>query len=70
MARAYQCPSGLFRRREYAGAREKAEAALASGSIDAAVAALDLDPNDDVMATARLKKHLAGVLPAAWPSNY
>jgi carbon-monoxide dehydrogenase medium subunit len=41
---------------------KKAEAALASGSIDAAVAALDLDPNDDVMATARLKKHLAGVL--------
>ena len=41
---------------------KKAEAALASGNIDAAVAALDLDPNDDVMATARLKKHLAGVL--------
>jgi aerobic carbon-monoxide dehydrogenase medium subunit len=41
---------------------KKAEAALASGNIDAAVAALDLDPNDDVLATARLKKHLAGVL--------
>ena len=41
---------------------KKAEAALASGNIDAAVAALDLDPNDDVQATARLKKHLAGVL--------
>jgi carbon-monoxide dehydrogenase medium subunit len=41
---------------------KKAEAALASGNIDAAVAALDLDPNDDVQATARVKKHLAGVL--------
>jgi len=41
---------------------KKAEAALASGNIDAAVAALDLDPNDDVQATAQLKKHLAGVL--------
>lgn len=41
---------------------KKAEAALASGNVDAAVAALDLDPNDDVLATARLKKHLAGVL--------
>jgi carbon-monoxide dehydrogenase medium subunit len=41
---------------------KKAEAALASGNIDAAVAALDLDPNDDVQATAQAKKHLAGVL--------
>jgi len=41
---------------------KKAEAALASGDIDAAVKALDLDPNDDVQATARTKKHLAGVL--------
>jgi aerobic carbon-monoxide dehydrogenase medium subunit len=41
---------------------KKAEAALASGNIDSAVAALDLDPNDDVQATARVKKHLAGVL--------
>jgi carbon-monoxide dehydrogenase medium subunit len=41
---------------------KKAETALASGNIDAAVAALDLDPNDDVQATAQLKKHLAGVL--------
>jgi aerobic carbon-monoxide dehydrogenase medium subunit len=40
----------------------KAEAALASGDIDAAVKALDLDPNDDVQATAKTKKHLAGVL--------
>ena len=40
----------------------KAEAALASGDIDAAVAALDLDPQDDVQATAKVKKHLAGVL--------
>lgn len=40
----------------------KAEAALASSGVDAAVAALDLDPNDDVQATAPVKKHLAGVL--------
>jgi carbon-monoxide dehydrogenase medium subunit len=30
--------------------------------VDAAVAALDLDPQDDVQATAAVKKHLAGVL--------
>ncbi len=41
---------------------KKAETALASSNIDAAVAALDLDPNDDVQATAKVKKHLAGVL--------
>jgi aerobic carbon-monoxide dehydrogenase medium subunit len=41
---------------------KKAEAALENGDIDAAVAALDLDPNDDVQATAKVKKHLAGVL--------
>src|SRR5262245_10428282 len=41
---------------------KKAEAALASGDIDAAVKALDLDPNDDVQATAKTKRHLAGVL--------
>lgn len=41
---------------------KKAETALASGNIDAAVAALDLDPNDDIQATAKVKKHLAGVL--------
>lgn len=45
----------------------KAEAALTGGVIDgkrldAAVAALDLDPDDDVQATAKVKKHLAGVL--------
>jgi carbon-monoxide dehydrogenase medium subunit len=40
----------------------KSEAALESGDIDAAVAALDLDPHDDVQATAATKKHLAGVL--------
>ena len=39
-----------------------AEAALADGNIDAAVSALDLEPHDDVQATAKLKKHLAGVL--------
>jgi len=41
---------------------KKAEAALANGDIDAAVAALDLDPSDDVQATGAVKKHLAGVL--------
>jgi carbon-monoxide dehydrogenase medium subunit len=41
---------------------KKAEAALAKGDIDAAVKALDLDPHDDVQATANTKKHLAGVL--------
>jgi carbon-monoxide dehydrogenase medium subunit len=40
----------------------KAEAALASGSVDDAVAALDLEPQDDVQATGKVKKHLAGVL--------
>jgi len=45
----------------------KAETALTGGTIDdkrlnAAVAALDLDPSDDVQATAAVKKHLAGVL--------
>jgi carbon-monoxide dehydrogenase medium subunit len=40
----------------------KAEDALASGDVDAAVAALDLEPHDDTMATAAAKKHLAGVL--------
>ena len=41
---------------------KKAEAALAAGNIDAAVNALDLEPNDDVQASATVKKHLAGVL--------
>ena len=40
----------------------KAEQALAGGSIDEAVAALDLDPPDDIQATGAVKKHLAGVL--------
>jgi carbon-monoxide dehydrogenase medium subunit len=40
----------------------KAEAALAAGSIDDAVSALDLDPSDDIQATGAVKKHLAGVL--------
>jgi carbon-monoxide dehydrogenase medium subunit len=39
-----------------------AEAALAAGSIDDAVKALDLDPPDDIQATGAVKKHLAGVL--------
>jgi carbon-monoxide dehydrogenase medium subunit len=40
----------------------QAEAALADGGIDAAVAALDLDPPDDLQASGVVKKHLAGVL--------
>jgi carbon-monoxide dehydrogenase medium subunit len=42
----------------------KAEVALAGGTLDEAVSALstDLDPSDDVQATAATKKHLAGVL--------
>jgi aerobic carbon-monoxide dehydrogenase medium subunit len=41
-----------------------AEAALAAGDVDAAAAALaaDLDPPDDVQATGKAKRHLAGVL--------
>jgi carbon-monoxide dehydrogenase medium subunit len=43
---------------------KQAEAELASGKLDAAIAALasDLDPRDDVQATGAVKKHLAGVL--------
>jgi carbon-monoxide dehydrogenase medium subunit len=41
---------------------KKAESALAHGDVDGAVAALDLAPQDDVQATAKVKKHLAGVL--------
>ena len=41
---------------------KKSEAALARGDVDGAVAALDLDPDDDVQASAAVKKHLAGVL--------
>ena len=41
---------------------KKAEAALAKGDIDGAVAGLELDPQDDVQATAAVKKHLAGML--------
>jgi carbon-monoxide dehydrogenase medium subunit len=40
----------------------KAETALESGDVDAAIAALDLQPHDDVQATGAVKKHLAGVL--------
>ena len=39
-----------------------AEVALAGGSADEAVNALDLDPPDDIQATGAVKKHLAGVL--------
>jgi len=41
---------------------KKSEAALAKGDVEAAVAALDLDPSDDVQASGAVKKHLAGVL--------
>jgi carbon-monoxide dehydrogenase medium subunit len=41
---------------------KKAEMALAGGNVEAAVAALDLDPPDDLQASAAVKKHLAGVL--------
>jgi aerobic carbon-monoxide dehydrogenase medium subunit len=42
----------------------KAEAAVASGKTDEAVAVLasDLDPPDDIQASGAVKKHLAGVL--------
>ena len=40
----------------------KAEAALAGGNVENAVAALDLEPPDDVQASGAVKKHLAGVL--------
>lgn len=41
---------------------EASESALARGDVDGAVAALDLDPHDDIQATGAVKKHLAGVL--------
>jgi len=41
---------------------KKSETALVEGKIDDAVAALNLDPSDDVQATGAVKKHLAGVL--------
>ncbi len=41
---------------------KKSEEALTDGDVEAAIAALDLDPPDDVQATSALKKHLAGVL--------
>lgn len=41
---------------------KKSEDALMKGDIDAAIAALDLDPPDDIQATGAVKKHLAGVL--------
>jgi carbon-monoxide dehydrogenase medium subunit len=40
----------------------RAEEALAAGSVDEAVKALDLDPADDIHATGAVRKHLAGVL--------
>jgi carbon-monoxide dehydrogenase medium subunit len=44
----------------------RSESALSGAAdakaIDTAVAALDLDPQDDVQATVAVKKHLAGVL--------
>jgi carbon-monoxide dehydrogenase medium subunit len=43
---------------------KKAEAALAQGSFEQAVAALDLDldPPDDIHSSGKVKRHLAGVL--------
>lgn len=43
---------------------KRAEAALANGKLDAAIAALndDLDPPDDIQESGAVKKHLAGVL--------
>ena len=40
----------------------RSEAALAKGSVDEAVKALDLEPTSDIHATGDVKKHLAGVL--------
>ena len=40
----------------------QSEAAMADGDVEAAVAALDLAPHDDVQASGAVKKHLAGVL--------
>jgi aerobic carbon-monoxide dehydrogenase medium subunit len=40
----------------------ESEAAMAKGDVGGAVAALDLDPQDDVQASAAVKKHLASVL--------
>ena len=42
----------------------QAEAAMARGDVDAAVAALaqDLDPPDDIQSSGTVKHHLAGVL--------
>ncbi len=40
----------------------RSEEALADGDIDAAVAALEIAPHDDIQATGAEKKHLAGVL--------
>jgi carbon-monoxide dehydrogenase medium subunit len=40
----------------------KAETALAGGSVDDAVKALDLEPSDDLHASGAVKQHLAGVL--------
>ena len=43
---------------------KKAEAALAKGALEEAVAALDrdLDPSDDIHSSGAVKRHLAGVL--------
>jgi carbon-monoxide dehydrogenase medium subunit len=41
---------------------KQAEAELERGDVEGAVAALDLDPLDDVQASGAVKRHLAGVL--------
>ena len=46
----------------FADAHQYIEDALAKGSVDDAVKALDLEPTSDIQATGDVKKHLAGVL--------
>jgi carbon-monoxide dehydrogenase medium subunit len=62
MARVLPTCALFFSALRNTGAREEGRDALAAGNIDAAVKALDLEPHDDVQATAKVKKHLAGVL--------
>ena len=51
-------------------ARSKAEAALADGDVDAArVAALDLDPPDDVQATGAVRSISPACCCGGWPRN-
>ena len=54
--------AGFFRRRRHAAAREESRSRAGRRQCRCRGAALDLDPQDDVQATAAVKKHLAGVL--------